>query len=150
MNKIIVHYSELKGKRLAAIDFGLKRVGIAVCDEYHITVSTRKYLDFTSPGFWKQLLGIILNENIYAVILGIPIRPDRAETNIIKKIKEFSIELEDVSGKKVILRDESFTSKKATETMIEIGMKKKKRQDKGTRDSISAAIILRDFLNEIA
>jgi RNase H-fold protein (predicted Holliday junction resolvase) len=44
--------------------------------------------------------------------------------------------------------DESFTSQRATETMIEIGKKKSTRSEKGQKDKIAAAIILRDFLDE--
>lgn len=142
-------YPDFKGKRLGAIDFGRKRVGFAVCDEFHITVNPRKFYLFDSISFWDDLLNDLKKENLSAVIVGVPYRLDNQETDVIKSIKEFIDELKNKSGLEIIPFDESFSSKKAMKTMIEIGYKKKKRAQKGNTDQIAAAVILRDFLKEL-
>jgi putative holliday junction resolvase len=142
-------YSHLKGKRIGAIDFGMKRVGFAVCDELHITSNPKKVLDPTKESFWKELTGIIHSERVAAIIVGVPWRLDNKETDVIEKINEFITELKNITGLEIITRDESFTTKRAVETLINIGKKKKKRSEKGMHDKIAAAIILNDFLREI-
>lgn len=142
-------YNALKGKRLAAIDYGRRRVGFAVCDEFHITTSPRGVFILTSDDFWDELLAALKREYAAAVILGVPLRHDNEETELIKEIYEFAEELKEKSGLNVITYDEAFSSKRAVQTMLQIGTKKKKRAKKGSKDEFAAAIILRDFLNSI-
>lgn len=142
-------YSHLNGKRIGAIDYGMKRVGFAVCDELHITSNPKKVLDPTKDSFWKELTDIIQLERVAALIVGVPWRLDNKETDVIDKINEFITELKNITGLEIITRDESFTTKRAVETLINIGKKKKKRSEKGMHDKIAAAIILNDFLREI-
>ena len=142
-------YEHLKGKRIAAIDYGRRRVGFAVCDEFHITTSPRGIFILTDDDFWEKLNEALDKENAAAVVLGVPLRHDNEETDLIKEIYEFQKELEKRFGIEVITYDEAFSSKRAEKTMLEIGTKKKKRAKKGTKDEFAAAIILRDFLNSI-
>lgn len=144
-----LEYNHLKGKRIGAIDYGMKRVGFAVCDELHITSNPKKVLDPTKDSFWKELTDIIQLERVAALIVGVPWRLDNKETDVIDKINEFITELKNITGLEIITRDESFTTKRAVETLINIGKKKKKRSEKGMHDKIAAAIILNDFLREI-
>ena len=139
---------DIKGKRLAGIDYGLKRVGFAVADELHITVSPRKTFLRDSPGFWEELIDEIKLENIGGIIVGVPYGYENMKSNIAKNVKKFISELEKRTTLKIIPFDESFSSYEAMDTMINIGKKKKKRTDKGTKDMIAAAVILRNFLKE--
>ncbi len=143
------NYQHLKNKRLAAIDFGLKRVGLAVCDPMHITVSTRPVLDYTAEVFWKKLLNFFEKEQIEAIVVGAPYNFNNKNSNILSKVMNFVKELKEKTTLEIILYDESFSSKKASSVMLEIGMKKKQRQKKGNADKIAAAVILREFLNEL-
>jgi len=143
------NYQYLKNKRLAAIDFGLKRIGLAVCDPMHITVSTRPTLDYTSNDFWTELLLFLNNEKIEAIVVGAPYNFNNKSSNILSKVMEFVKELKEKTTLEILLYDESYSSKKASSVMLEIGMKKKQRQKKGNADKIAAAVILREFLNEI-
>lgn len=139
----------LKGKRIIAVDYGLKRTGLAVCDELHISITPLTFLKTDSPRFWDNLISILNRENAATVIVGIPHRPDNEKTEVILKIEEFINELQKRTSLKILTFDESFSSNRAIKTMISIGKKKKKRSQKGTDDMIAAAIILRDFLNEL-
>lgn len=143
MNESCKH---LFGKRLASLDYGRKRTGFAVCDEFHITVSPRKIFDVYSETFFEELRNEIQKEKIAAIILGIPLRTDGVETEIIKEIRSLKEEIEKHCEVEVILFDEAFSSRRATETMLAIGKKKKNRSKKGNKDTIAAAVILREFL----
>lgn len=139
---------EISGKRVAAVDYGKKRVGLAVSDEMHITSSPRKTLIADDENFWSDLLEFLQFERIGVVVVGVPYRLDDKNKEWILEIKNFIKELTEKSGLPVYEYDESYSSKRAVSTMVEIGKKKKKRAQKGNTDMIAAAIILRDFLKE--
>ena len=131
--------------RILAIDYGTKRTGIAVTDELQIiasgltTVNTEKLLDFLGKYFRE--------EKVELVLVGEPKQKDGAasqsEIYIQDFLKSFSEKFPEMPVKRV---DEAFTSKMAFQTMIDSGLKKKKRRDKALIDEISATIILQTYL----
>lgn len=139
----------IKEKRLAGIDYGLKRVGFAVCDEFHITVTPKCTFQRQSTNFWQELMEAIKNNNIGALVVGVPFGYEQKRSNIAKDVLKFIEELKKRTDLKIIPFDESFSSYEAMNTMIKIGKKKKKRAVKETKDMIAAAVILRSFLQEI-
>lgn len=141
--------SHFRGQRLLAVDYGRKRVGTAVCDELHITVSGREVLQRDHPDFWGQLLRLIEKERAAAIIVGVPYRHDGQTTSLIKEIERFIAKTADISDKPVIPVDESYSSRQAVQTMISAGVKKQKRAQKGAADAVAATLILRDYLNQI-
>ncbi len=136
-----------KGKRIMGVDFGLKRVGTATTDELHITVSPKKVFDYSDKMFYHNISNFMNDENIGAVVVGVPLSDENKNKNIIGKIKAFSKKINELTGKDVFYVDESYTSKEAVKTMIEIGKKKKFRATKGETDKVAAALILREFLS---
>lgn len=135
------------GRRVAAIDFGLKRVGFAYCDELHISITPSNTLDYHSPKFWQQLNSKLAELNIKHIVVGVPIWHIENGT-FRRKLFNFINKLSQNPDFDVFTIDESFTSQRATETMFEIGKKKSTRSEKGQKDKIAAALILRDFLDE--
>ena len=141
--------NELKGHRIGALDYGRKRTGFAVCDEFHITVNPKEVFDISEDNFWDKLLICFHRERIDAVVVGLPLREDNNNKEFIDEINDFIEILKQKSGLCVFTTDESFSSKSAIRTMIDIGYGKKKRAKKENTDKIAASIILRDFLNEL-
>ncbi len=131
--------------RILAIDYGLKRTGIAVTDELQIiasgltTVATAELLDF--------LKDYTAKENIELFLVGEPRQKDgrasRSEQLIQGFLKKLETNFPDIPMKRV---DERFTSKMAFQTMIDSGLTKKQRQNKALVDEISATIILQSYL----
>lgn len=131
--------------RILAIDFGEKRTGIAVTDELQIiasgltTVPTDELLSFLENYFNE--------ENVELVIVGEPKRMNNensaVESSILEFIKKFETKFSNIPLQRV---DERFTSKMAFQTMIDGGLKRKQRKDKGLIDKISATIILQSYL----
>ena len=131
--------------RILAIDYGLKRTGIAVTDEMQFiasgltTVESPKALDFLRDYFAK--------EKVERVIIGDPKQmngqPSESAPLVEAFIEKFKTQFPDMPLERV---DERFTSKMAFQTMIDSGLKKKQRQDKALIDEISATILLQDYL----
>lgn len=140
--------SELNNKRILSIDYGLKRTGIAVCDEFHITVTPLEVLDSTAESFLDRIIEIAGTRSVSAIVVGVPYRLDGEQTELIQKIEEFINVLKERIKLPIYEIDESYSTVNATKTLISIGRKKKKRSTKGEKDKIAAAIILRDFLEE--
>mgnify|MGYP001627183102 FL=1 len=134
-----------KMPRILAIDYGIKRTGIAVTDELQIiasgltTIPSDTIIPFLKDYFSK--------ENVSTVLIGEPKQmnglPSESAPIIEKFVETFSVEFPQM---KVIRVDERFTSKMAFQTMIDSGLRKKQRQNKGLVDEIAATILLQDFL----
>ncbi|SDS42109.1 putative holliday junction resolvase [Gillisia sp. Hel1_33_143] len=131
--------------RIMALDYGAKRTGIAITDEMQIiasglaTVPTSELLVYLEKYF--------TSENVELVLMGQPKQMDysdsQSEPAILEFLKKFALKFPDMEVKRV---DERFTSKMAVKTMIDSGLKKKKRQNKALVDEISATIILQSYL----
>ena len=131
--------------RILAIDFGKVRTGIAVTDELQIiasgltTVATSKLIAFLKDYTQK--------ENVALFLIGLPKQMDNSESESEVFISPFLEKLKKQFPAIPMQRvDERFTSKMAFQTMIDGGMKKKQRQNKGLIDEISATIILQSYL----
>lgn len=133
--------------RLVAIDYGTKRVGLAVTDPLKIiataleTVHAKDVMDFLKN--YEQ------SEGIEAFIIGMPKNLDGKPTDATRHVEIFIKQLKkNFPEKPLHLIDERFTSKIAVQTMIAGGMKKKDRQIKANVDKISAVILLQDFMKQ--
>ncbi len=131
--------------RILAIDFGKKRTGIAVTDELQIIASGLKTVETNALiPFLKEFIS---KENVELFIIGKPKQMNNSDSEsealIIPFIKNLKNKIPNIPIKRV---DERFTSKMAFQTMIDGGLKKKQRQNKGLIDEISATIILQSYL----
>jgi len=134
--------------RILAIDYGSKRTGIAVTDPMQIiasglrTVQTAELL-----AFLKDYLN---KEEVETFVIGQPFRldgrPSDIEAEILKFITKLQLQHPIIPIKRI---DETYTSKIAFQTLIDSGVKKKKRRDKSLLDSISATLILQDYLERL-
>lgn len=135
-------------KRFLSIDFGLKRIGLALSDPLLIFAYPFKTI-FNDQELWNSLSSVIKEKNIEKIILGYPLKSDGSKSTVTENVLKFKKVLEKKFNIEVILRDESFSSSMAKEKIIESVNKKSKRRDKGLIDRNSAAIILQEYLDEI-
>lgn len=131
--------------RILAIDYGTKRTGIAVTDELQLiasgltTVPTTQLMEF--------LQDYLATETVERIVVGEPKQRDGAPSEVETHISAFLKRLEKSFPKVPISRvDERYSSKRAFQTMIDSGLRKKQRQNKALIDEISATIILQDYL----
>jgi putative Holliday junction resolvase len=132
--------------RIIAIDYGMKRTGIAVTDELQIiataldTIETAKLFPFLEKYFAEN--------NIQEIVIGLPMRMHGEVGQLEVEIQKFIEKLKEKFPTIPIFRqDESFTSKMASQAIFNSGIKKKKRQDKSLIDKVSATIILQSYMS---
>lgn len=131
--------------RIIAIDYGSKRVGLAVTDPLQIIASPLDTVH--SKDVIQFLKNYDLSEGIESFVLGMPKSLDGTDTNATQQVRQFhNLLKKQFKEKPVYLHDERFTSKMAMDAMIAGGMKKKDRREKGNIDKISASIILQSYL----
>ncbi len=132
--------------RIIGIDFGTKRIGLAVTDPLQLFASPLKTVkNHEFDDFIKEY---VQTESIEEFVIGYPVKLNNKVSESVKYINPFIRKIEkSFPGIPVRLVDERFTSGMALKTMIEGGVKKKDRQDKSMVDKISAAIILQSFLD---
>ncbi len=131
--------------RILAIDYGMKRTGIAVTDELQIIASGLTTIPSeTAIAFLKDYFA---KEKVCKVLIGEPKQmngqPSESTEIIEKFVSKFKKEFPDMSLER---SDERFTSKMAFQTMIDSGLNKKQRQNKALVDEIAATIMLQDYL----
>lgn len=135
--------------RILAIDYGGKRTGIAVTDPLQIiatgltTISSADLISFLKTYFKAEEVGLI--------IIGMPKNWDESDTHgtpLVKEaIKKINKEFPQMKVKEV---DERYTSKMAKDAMLQMGLKKKDRRNKGIVDEIAATIMLQEYMQSQA
>jgi putative Holliday junction resolvase len=136
--------------RILSIDYGRKRVGLAVTDELKIIANSLATIP--AKDIFSFLEKYISRENVEKILVGEPRQMNNTASEAATYIEPFVNKLKKTFPDIEIIRfDERFTSKMAFQTMLDSGIKKKARQDKALIDRISATILLQSYLdvNEI-
>ena len=139
--------SELES-RIMGIDFGIKRIGIALSDSLKMFAYTHKTI-LNNQNTFNELKDIIEEKNISEIVLGIPNEERASKTSIVKEVHNFKTQLETKFFLNIILWDETYTSVIAQQRILESVTKKNKRKNKDLLDMHSAAIILQEYLDSI-
>ena len=131
--------------RILAIDYGQKRTGIAVTDTLQMIANGLATIET------KELEGFIVDyvakEDVSVIVVGKPTQMNGENSENMKRIEPFFNRLKKLfPDKEITYYDERFTSVLAHQAMLQSGIGKKARQDKGLVDKISATIILEDYL----
>ena len=133
------------GKRVLAIDYGTKRIGVALSDELGWTAQpletlNRRTLDWDIA----HIASLVGTYEVRQVLLGFPLQLDGREGPAIQAMREFQARLEQGVPVPVILWDERLTTKAAEDLLIAADVSRKKR--KGIVDRIAASILLQSYL----
>jgi putative holliday junction resolvase len=134
--------------RIIGIDFGLKRIGIALSDSLRVFAYAHTTILNNNHSF-IELEKIIKEKNVVKIILGIPNENHVSKTSVVNDIKKFKNALEKKFLLPVIFWDETYTSSIAQQRVFESVNKKQKRKNKNLLDMHSAAIILQEYLDSI-
>lgn len=132
-----------------AIDFGLKRSGIALSDDSNTFAFGKETVES------KQLMGYlqkcVVSENVSTIVLGEPKRLNTQDSHITQNVHLLFVALnEKFPTLKVELYDERFTSKMASQSLAQMGHSKAMRADKGLIDEVSATILLQSYLSHLS
>lgn len=128
------------------IDYGDKRIGIALTDDLNIICSPYEvYKNVGVQDALRHLDKLIKDFNVDEVAMGLPLNMDGTEGERAILHREFGNQLAEISGVKVHFVDERLTSAEAEELLIESGVRREKRKE--IIDKLSAQIILQSFMN---
>ena len=128
-----------------AIDYGLKRTGIAVTDPLQIIATGLTTVE--SPKLIVFLKEYMRTEVVELILMGEPKNWDDSDTHATPLVRQIVQRLlKEFPAVPLKMVDERFTSKLASRAMVEMGMKKKQRQNKALVDEIAATILLQEYL----
>jgi putative Holliday junction resolvase len=130
--------------RYLAVDHGEKRTGLAICDKSERMASPLKVL-LGQAELVRQIVKVVREEEIEAVVVGLPLNMDSTEGPRAKSVRVFGAELEKVAQVPVIYHDERLSSFDAEKKLAGLDLTRKKK--KKHLDAVAAASILESFLD---
>jgi putative holliday junction resolvase len=141
----------IKG-RIMAVDYGTKRIGIAISDEMQILASARGVIA-NDPMSIRELVAKAQSEKVIRVVLGLPRSLKNEDSEMTTRVRSFGEKLQmqlDEAGIAFEFRDERLTSVMANANIAMSGLGKKKREEKSLRDEEAARILLQTYLDQYA
>lgn len=133
--------------RILGIDYGEKRIGLALSDELEVTARGIAVIERTSQAKDLQAIAAAASEQgVGAIVVGYPLRLDGSAGIQCEKVDRFIAALRGVVTVPVTAWDETLSTKVAEGLMREAGVKRKKKR--GMVDRIAAAVILQDYLDK--
>ena len=134
--------------KILAIDYGTKKVGVAISDESRkIAFSLKTVLNSQIFPFLSELMS---QETISTIVIGNPLKLNSNENKLSNDVNIFINKLnQKFSDIEILKFDERFTSVIAKKTILESGISKMKRRNKILVDKISATIILQDYISSL-
>ena len=139
----------MSSTRILAVDFGSKRVGLALTDPLGITIQSLPVLKYsTKNDFLAKLKALVREKKVEKIVLGLPISLDGSLGPQAIECQALAEKIRDSCPVPVDFQDESFTSRQADEILIqEFGLSRKKRKE--ARDSLAACLILKYYLSSL-
>ncbi|MHB1050037.1 MAG: Holliday junction resolvase RuvX [Bacteroidota bacterium] len=132
--------------RVMAIDFGSHRIGLAVSDPLKIIAQGLKTIANTENSI-DEIAALLTEYSVSEIIVGNPLLLSGKESATSEDVVQFVKKLSEKTDIKIVLVDERFTSVLAHKAMIDMGMNRKKRQNKAKVDEIASAILLQGYLD---
>jgi putative Holliday junction resolvase len=130
--------------RILAIDYGKKRIGIAVTDPMQMIAQPLETVD--NAKIFDYLKAYFARETVDVIVLGAPKHLDGKDTDATPLVAEFEKKLKEMFTQPVVMIDERLTSRMAKQVLIDAGYKKSDRQNKKLVDTVAAALILQTYL----
>ena len=134
--------------KIIAIDFGLKRTGIAISDDAGMFAFGLETVD--SSQLMIRLKELVTKEGVSTVVVGLPKRLNNEESHITQNVELLAEAIrKEINSVIVELYDERFTSKMALQSMHMAGASNKQKKKKGLIDKVSATILLQSYLDHL-
>jgi len=138
----------MEEKRILAIDYGSKRIGIAITDP--LNIFAYPLITLTNDNkFFDNLEKILLQYKVVKILIGSPLKENGEESVTSQSVNKFIEELKKNLQIEIELVDERYSSEIARQRIIESVVSKKKRRDKSLIDKNAAAVILEDYLKSM-
>ena len=131
--------------RLLGVDYGTKRVGLAISDALGLTARPLSVVPRSTAV--DEVMDIVKEQEIGTIVVGLPTGLSGDEGMSASEARKLADELRSATGVEIVLVDERYTSRMAEDSLLESGMKRRKRRE--SVDKVAAAIILQDYLDRI-
>jgi len=129
--------------RSLGVDYGTKRVGLAMSDALGITARPLSVVSRSTVV--AEVANLVIEHDVGTIVVGLPTGLSGDEGMSASEARKLADELGAATGVQVILVDERYTSRIAEDALLESGMKRRKRRE--SVDKVAAAIILQDYLD---
>jgi putative holliday junction resolvase len=129
--------------RCLGVDYGTKRVGLAISDSLGITA--RPLSVVPRSAVVQEVVNLVKEHDVGTIVVGLPTGLSGDEGMSASEARKLADELGIAAGVEVILVDERYTSRMAEDALLESGMKRRERRE--NVDKVAAAIILQDYLD---
>ena len=133
-------------RRILAIDYGEKRIGLAITDPMCIFATGMPTLH-ADGDVVKKIQAIVHDKHVIEIVIGLPKRLDGRDTHATELVRAFVEKLKRVVDIPIVCWDERFTSLLAEQTIRELGVGKKKRSEKAKVDELAAVHLLQHYLS---
>lgn len=133
--------------RVAGVDYGTRRVGIALADP--LRLFARPVGTFAPGAALAELARLADEEGVGVVVVGWPLLDDGTEGRAVGRVRPFIGRLKKAApGVEVVLQDERDSSRRAMADLVAAGVPRGRRRQRGTLDAAAACVILQDWLDE--
>ncbi len=135
-------------KRILAIDYGRRRIGLALSDAFHWTARPLKTIDQKKSSNIHQQIKVIIEEHdVGEIVVGMPYNMDGSKGFASEGVENFVRRLKEVVSCPIAYEDERLTTTMAHDVIQEMGHSRKIRKQKGKVDQMAAAMILQSYLS---
>lgn len=133
-------------KRFLCLDYGHRRIGVAISDPLGITAQPVETIQVQNPDDVVRRIGIIATEReVSGIVLGLPLNMDGSEGETAREVREFAALLDQALGMEIILWDERLSTQTVNRAMLEDNMRRRKRRNR--KDVMAAVVILQNYLD---
>ncbi|MEE8331610.1 MAG: Holliday junction resolvase RuvX [Acidimicrobiia bacterium] len=131
--------------RVLGLDYGERRIGVAISDGLGLTAQPHSVIDLAQMDLGKALAEIIAEYEIKRVVVGLPVSLSGSEGEVAARARAFAAEVADLTGLGVEMYDERFTSVEAERVLLDAGARRSRR--KSVRDKLAASVMLQGYLD---
>jgi len=127
------------------LDYGERRVGVAVSDGLGVTAQPHSVVDLAASDLATELGRIVGEYEIKGIVVGLPVSLDGSEGEVAKRAREFAAKVGEITGLAVEMYNEQFSSAVAERVLLESGARRSARR--AVKDKMAAAVMLQGYLD---
>jgi putative Holliday junction resolvase len=131
--------------RILGLDYGTRRIGVAVSDPLGLTAGPLEVLDATAADFDERLRNLAEGLGVELIVVGLPVGLDGREGQAAGDARRFAERVAAATGLPVEMYDERFSTVTAERALLESGMRRERRRE--ARDRVAAAVFLQAYLD---
>jgi putative Holliday junction resolvase len=135
----------MSGGRVLALDFGTRRIGVAVSDPLGISAQPHSVVDGSDPELMSEIVRLVAELGVERIVVGLPLSLDGREGPAANQARRFAQEVAEATARPVELLDERFTTVTAERVLVEAGLPGRRRRL--VRDRVAAAVLLQAYLD---